>query len=305
MGGRGKTPLVAYVARLLVAAGERPSILSRGYARADRADGVVVVSDGDHLLADVARAGDEPFMLARQLPDVAVLVSEDRALAGRLAERAFGVTVHLLDDGFQHLPLAREADIVIAAPDDLGGRPLPFGRLREPAAALARADVVIASDDSSGNITRYMQAAGGPPVFTLVREVGDPQPIDGGAAITERGPAVAFSGIASPERFLTSLQDNGWLIHSSFRFADHYRYQRRDLEALAAAARREPGSQVLTTEKDAMRLLSLRPLPVPIAWVPLTIRVEPADRFQGWLVGRVQQRKRPFDSAFGLAQGMA
>src|SRR5204863_6685133 len=117
MGGRGKTPLVAHVARLLVAAGERPAILSRGYARADRADGVVVVSDGDHLQADVARGGDEPFMLARQLPGVAVLVAEDRALAGRLAERAFGVTVHLLDDGFQHLQLARDADIVLVDPE--------------------------------------------------------------------------------------------------------------------------------------------------------------------------------------------
>jgi len=201
MGGRGKTTLVAHVARLLVAAGERPAILSRGYARADRADGVVVVSDGHHLLADVDRGGDEPFMLARQLPGVAVLVSEDRVLAGRLAERAFGATVHLLDDGFQHLTLARDADIVIAAPEDIGGQPLPFGRLREPPAALSRADVVIASDDSNDIVTRYMQAAGGPAVFTLTREVGDPRSIDGGTAVTGRGPAVAFSGIASPESF--------------------------------------------------------------------------------------------------------
>lgn len=305
MGGRGKTPLVAHAARLLVAAGERPAILSRGYARADRADGVLVVSDGDHLQADVARAGDEPFMLARQLPGVAVLVSEDRALAGRLAERAFGVTVHLLDDGFQHLALARDADIVIAAPEDLGGKPMPFGRLREPASALAAADVIVAADDPNDIVARYMHVSRGPVVFRLTRDVGDPVPIDGGQPITGRGPAVAFAGIASPQRFLKSLEDDGWLVHASFRFADHHRYQARDLDALAGAAERKPGSAVLTTEKDAMRLLALRPLPAPIAWVPLTVRVEPAQDFQAWLMDRVGRRKIPFDSAFGLAQGRA
>jgi tetraacyldisaccharide 4'-kinase len=291
MGGRGKTPLVAHVARLLVAAGERPAILSRGYARADRADGVVVVSDGDHLQADVARAGDEPFMLARQLPGVSVLVSEDRALAGRLAERAFGVTVHLIDDGFQHLSLARDADIVIAAPDDLDGKPMPFGRLREPVSALASADAIVATDDPSDLVRRYMHAAGRPTVFTLTREIGDPVPVEGGEPITSRGPAVPFSGIASPQRFLASLEEDGWLIQASFKFADHHRYQARDLDAIARVAQGEPGSQVLTTEKDAVRLLALRPLPVPVAWVPLTVRVDPAADFQTWLIDRVRHRK--------------
>ena len=295
MGGRGKTPLVAHVAKLLIAAGERPAILSRGYARADRVDGVVVVSDGNHLQADVARAGDEPFMLARQLPGAAVLVSEDRALAGRLAERTLGATVHVLDDGFQHLQLARDADIVVAAPEDLGGKPMPFGRLREPTAALTAADVIVATDDSNDIVTRYMRALGGPPVFKLTREVGNPVPLDAGAPLTGRGAAVAFSGIGSPQGFLKSLEDDGWLVHASFRFADHHRYHRRDLEAIVRAAEQEPGSAVLTTEKDAMRLLALRPLPVSIAYVPLTVRVEPADGFQAWLIERV----RP------LAQGRA
>ncbi len=103
MGGRGKTPVVAYVARLLVEAGERPAILSRGYGRRRQEDGVVVVSDGRHLLADLDRSGDEPLMLARTVPGAAVLVCERRALAGALAERRFGATVHVLDDGFQHV----------------------------------------------------------------------------------------------------------------------------------------------------------------------------------------------------------
>src|SRR6185369_10264773 len=123
--------------------GERPSILSRGYGRAKPADGVVVVSDGSHLLTDVAHAGDEPYMLARAVPGAVVVVNPSRYLAGRVAEARFGCTVHLLDDGFQHLALMREVDLLVAPPADfLHTRPLPFGRFREPLDADAAADAL-------------------------------------------------------------------------------------------------------------------------------------------------------------------
>ena len=120
MGGRGKTPLVALVAGLLVAAGERPAILSRGYGRRIREDGVVIVSDGTHVSADLDRSGDEPLMLARAVPGAAVLVCDQRAIAAALAERVLGATVHVLDDGFQHRSMRRDLDIVAMAPQDLG-----------------------------------------------------------------------------------------------------------------------------------------------------------------------------------------
>ena len=153
MGGRGKTPVVAHLARLLLEAGERPAILSRGYARRRPEDGVVIVSDGTHLCADLDRSGDEPLMLARAIRGAAVLVCEVRALARTLAERALGATVHLLDDGFQHRQLGRDVDLVIIAPEDLQDRRLPFGRLREPVSALARADAVLVDGDPA-TVTR-------------------------------------------------------------------------------------------------------------------------------------------------------
>src|SRR4029079_6954208 len=119
VGGSGKTPLVAYLAARLLERGWHPSILSRGYGRAYVADGVVVVSDGRTVLADLARSGDEHLMLARQLPGVAVLVSPNRHLAGRLAEARFGCDVHLLDDGFQHFVLERDIDLLVVGPDDV------------------------------------------------------------------------------------------------------------------------------------------------------------------------------------------
>ena len=108
VGGSGKTPAVAAIVRLLQARGERPVILSRGYGRRAATAGVIVVSDGTRLLEPVERSGDEPQMLARWLPDVPVLVAADRHRAGRVAERQLGASVHVLDDGFQHLRLARD-----------------------------------------------------------------------------------------------------------------------------------------------------------------------------------------------------
>jgi hypothetical protein len=131
--GRHRQSPVVAIAEWLVAQGERPAILSRGYARANAVDGVVVVSDGTSVRAGLDVSGDEPLMLARQVPGAAVCVSPDRYLAGTLAETALGCTVHVLDDGFQHLELARDLDVLVTTLGEIpGGRVLPMGRLREP-----------------------------------------------------------------------------------------------------------------------------------------------------------------------------
>ncbi len=198
VGGSGKTPLVAHLACLLQDAGHRPAILTRGYARARPSDGVTVVSDGDRLLADLDRAGDEPLMLARRLPGVPVLVSSDRYLSGRLAERRFGCSVHLLDDGFQHFQLERDTDLVVVSGADLL-RPatLPFGRLREPidvvreASAVILADVDPAEEDAAAEALR---ALGVGTAFRLARESGAPQPVDRGRSIRAAGGRCAGAG---------------------------------------------------------------------------------------------------------------
>jgi len=122
MGGSGKTPVVAALARLLLARGERPAILTRGYGRRDATEGVLVVSDRERVIEPVSRSGDEPQMLARALSGIPVLVSPDRYVAGSFAERRFGATVCLLDDGFQHVQLERDIDLLLVAPGDLQER---------------------------------------------------------------------------------------------------------------------------------------------------------------------------------------
>lgn len=281
LGGRGKTPLTAHVARLLVQAGERPAILTRGYARRRPDDGVVVVSDGTHLLADVDRAGDEPLMLARDGPGACVLVSENRALAGALAERLLGATVHLLDDGFQHLALARDIDIVIVTGADFTDRTLPFGRLREPIEALASADAVIA--DGTSDLT--------PSRFSFQRTIGDPVLLEPERPwICEDRRVVALAGIAEPARFSQALSAEGWRVVDALNFGDHHHYSPSDLSRIAAASARA-GAPVLTTAKDAMRLLPMRPLLAPVAYVPLAVAVQPEAEFRTWLFDRLREAR--------------
>ena len=304
MGGRAKTPLAAYVAARLRDMGERPAILSRGYGRRDPVDGVVVVRDPDGIRADLDRAGDEPLMLARQLDGVAVLVCPDRYLAGRLAEHHFASTVHVLDDGFQHFALRRDADIVIVAAEDLppeGGsrtsgsrasegdartgrhpKTLPSGRLREPVDALEAADAVILLGDA-GIAAPQRPAWRARRSLQAVRAAEPSQlPPAPGA-----GPVLALAGIAEPDGFFADLRAAGWAIARELRFRDHHRYSREDVAAIASAAAQSGARAVLTTEKDLVRLLPFRPFSLPVAFAPLALRIDEAATFDAWLRERV------------------
>ncbi len=126
VGGSGKTPTVAAIALLLRDSGERPVILSRGYARRDRRSPILVVSDGIRILEPVACSGDEPQLLARSLYGVPVVIGADRYAAGMVAERELAATVLILDDGFQHFQLERDVDLLVVNSTDLEEQPLPL-----------------------------------------------------------------------------------------------------------------------------------------------------------------------------------
>jgi tetraacyldisaccharide 4'-kinase len=269
--------------------GERPSILSRGYGRRDAADGVVVVRDPGGIRADLDRAGDEPLMLARQQDGIAVLVSASRYLSGRLAEHHFGCTVHVLDDGFQHFDLHRDADILVVARDDIE-QPLtlPSGRLREPLDAAAACDAIIALDDADAR-----GIAGRRPTWRARRRQGAARMAEPLGAPVERtgGAVVAVAGIAQPSAFFNDLRAAGWTLARELPFADHHRYSRRDVAAIADAARSSGAALVVTTEKDLVRLLPFRPFPLPVAFVPLNVELESAATFDDWLRTRLQDAR--------------
>ena len=277
VGGSSKTPLAAGIARMLLDMGERPSILSRGYAREIVEDGTVIVSDGKTLLADVARSGDEPLMLARQVRRAAVLVSSSRYVSGRIAESKLGCTVHVLDDGFQHFDLVRDVDLLVAPATLDDARTLPFGRFREPLDAAAAADALLVEIDAPQGRAEALRDQSArlkvPIAFEFSRRIAGP-PAD--------RPAFAFAGIARPERFFDDLEKAGWRLTGRRAFADHHRYSDREIDDIAAAAAASGAQVILTTEKDLVRL---RP-GANIVAVPLEVSIAPS--FGPWLAERLR-----------------
>lgn len=292
VGGSGKTPMVEYIARLLLDEGERPAILTRGYARQRPLDGITVVSDGVDVRAPLAEAGDEPLMLARALPGAMVLVGASRYLSGRLAERKLGATVHILDDGFQHFELARDVDLLLASDDDLSDRPLPAGRLRERLSAAAEADAVLVTatyDSAAERIGRALQV---PTVFRVTRTIGAPRMVAGSresVVVPPESRVFVVAGIARPDRFEGDISSTGWQIAGMMTFRDHHPFTAHDVKKIAAAAQAARCAIVLTTEKDAVRLSACELGDLPIASVPLVFGVEHPERFREWLLARIKQ----------------
>lgn len=287
VGGSGKTPATACIARLLLDRGERPVILSRGYARQHSSSAVTVVSDGSRVLTDVSHAGDEPLLLARALPGVPVLVCADRHQAGRMAEKQFDVTAHVLDDGFQHVKLARDIDILLADAVDLGDRVLPAGRLREPLANASLADAVIVPGMDQEAARSVAAQLGVADAFVMTRALGAAIPLPGSAPFVPDAPVFAVAGIARPERFFDDLRSSGVTLAGTRVFPDHHRFSQREIATVVESARAAGAASLVVTEKDAVRLTGMDLSTMPIAAVPLVARIEPAEAFATWLMDRL------------------
>lgn len=274
-GGTGKTPMVEFLARRLRFEGRRPAVVSRGYGRRSR--GVVVVSSGAGPRVGPDEGGDEPVAIARRLPAVPVVVGERRHDAAKAA-LALGADVLVLDDGYQHLALERDVDLLLLdASDPFGGARLPpGGMLREPLSALARADAFVftrvdrhpPSEAARAELSRRNPDA---PVFTarlrasgLWDETGSPV---AATRLAERR-FLAVCGIANPAAFSASLAEVELDPEEVLAFPDHNRYGRRDLERIERAADASGGAWIVTTEKDAVKLAGKTRLPL------VTLRLE-------------------------------
>jgi tetraacyldisaccharide 4'-kinase len=281
-GGTGKTPLVEWLARRFHFEGRRPAILSRGYHRRSR--GVVVVSEGNGPLVDPDGGGDEPVELARHLPGVLVVVAESRVEAALAADR-LGADLYLLDDGYQHLAVRRDVNLLLLdGRDPFGGGHLPpRGRLREPLSALARADAFVLTRidraEPPAELKRALLAAGPTtPIFSArIRATGvrdensAPVPAD---ALAERR-ILAVCGIANPGNFATSLGELDLTPEETLVFRDHQRYAESELDRIRRAAESSGCSWVVTTEKDAVKLWGR--LALPVVAVRLSVEfVEPS-----------------------------
>ncbi len=252
-GGTGKTPLVEWIARTLAAEGKKVCILTRGYGR-DNPDRQIVVSDGNNVLASPSEAGDEPFLLATNLVGVAAVISNaDRVEAARGAIKHLGTDCFVLDDGFQHLRVQRDLNIVTidATSPWGGGHLLPYGHLREPLSGLSRADcVVITRTDQATNVHNLRDEirhyTANVPIFNSRMRVKNPP-----AAMPS--PVAAFCAIGNPRSFFNQLPD----VVLEKTFPDHHRYSQSDVDSLIDAARRAGARSLITTAKDAVKLHSI------------------------------------------------
>jgi tetraacyldisaccharide 4'-kinase len=267
-GGTGKTPLVAYVAKLLAERGEKVCVLTRGYKRKDERRRVLV-SDGEKIHADAFTAGDEPYELAEKLLGKAIVIADaDRVSAGEWAKRKFGVTAFVLDDAFQHRRVRRDVDILcVDGSHPFGaGKLLPKGRLREPVGGLSRADIVVivkGHKDLSYQPLRndIKRTALSATTFEAERVLKRISPVRGADQTTtgDRDAAYfAFCGLANPAAFIVSLKEDGLRVIAAEALDDHHRYTQKEIHVIEKTARAAGAASLITTVKDAVKLRDLR-----------------------------------------------
>jgi len=304
VGGTGKTPIVETFARSMQAKGRKVAILSRGYKsrKTPWLEKILkkeerlprVVSDGERLLLNSDLAGDEPFMLASNLPEVAVIVDKDRVKAGKYAIRKLGCDTLVLDDGFQYLKIHQRLDIVLVDyTNPFGyGNVLPRGLLREPMRNLKRAGFIF--------ITKC-PPEGAPELKAKLRELNEHAEISecrhsskylknlytreqlGLDAIQGRKVAT-ISGIAVPEGFENGVRNLGADIVHTARYADHHRYTQQEIIETINQAVNAGAELIVTTEKDAVRFPRIDRCDLPVIYLRVEIEMlSGSDAFKDWI----------------------
>jgi len=296
-GGTGKTPVVEKFARALRDRGRKVAILSRGYKSKSAPlwskwlnwlthasePPPRVVSDGEKVLLNSELAGDEPYMLARNLPGVIVLVDKNRVKSGAYAIKKFGCDTLVLDDGFQYLPLKGRLNLLLIDKTNPFGNGflLPRGVLREPIKHLQRASYVFLTKSDGKRDTELEDLINkhnpGVDIIECAHRPQYLQRFDSDERLTLahlQGKRVgAFSGIATPESFEKFLKDLGATLDYTRRFLDHYRFSYEDLVSIFSEAMEKRVDFIVTTEKDAVRLPEHLPCPVPLYYLRLEIDI--------------------------------
>jgi tetraacyldisaccharide 4'-kinase len=274
VGGTGKTPLVAFVARVLAEQGAKVCILTRGYGRENSKERVLV-SDGENILADARAAGDEPAELAKKLLGKAIVLADaDRVAAAKWARDNFNVTAFVLDDAFQHRRAKRDLDIVcVDATNPFGNsKALPFGILREPLENLERAGLIIITranlaeniSDLKLQITNFNSAC---PIFTAENKISGLIKLEEFFSDIEKttdnrqqptNKLLAFCALGNPNNFFEQLKRENFNLTATRKFPDHHRYTQGDVTKLESEAGQKNAEILLTTAKDAVKLAHLK-----------------------------------------------
>lgn len=254
VGGTGKTPVTDYLLKLVAHKGLKPAVVSRGYG-GDYSGSYALVSDGKQVLLDAQQCGDEPLLLAKRNPGTVVVVARRRADGLRYLEENFVINLVILDDGFQHMQVARDLDIVLldSAKPFGNGYVLPAGILRERRTELARADLVLLTRYAGISLPEDYFSA---PVLRCRHRLGGQIKSLAGEVVSfdwlKEQRVVLFAGVADPLGFFQSVQKLGVEASACLTFSDHVEYGQTEIKRINEAT--EAGGVLLTTEKDAVKL---------------------------------------------------
>jgi tetraacyldisaccharide 4'-kinase len=305
VGGTGKTPLVQYIARYLAEQYRSVAILTRGYGRASGGrrvlnDTKATASEREaSRLSSYREFGDEPLMLARALPEIPVVIEQKRYEGGRWAERELGAEVLILDDGYQHLALARDLNLLLLdATDPFGGFEMaPFGRLREPVYAVKRADAVIITRADrpfdQGLTLRVIRdlCGDGVPVIYVYSSIKELRHLPTSEVYGVEDFAgwnmAAVCGIGNPAAFTEDILRAGMQVAVERFFSDHHAFTQEELDAVIAEARQAGADAVITTEKDAVRLEGLTSGDFPVYAARLEIESDDEVKLKSLLLRTV------------------
>jgi tetraacyldisaccharide 4'-kinase len=305
-GGTGKTPATCMLAEWAVNEGYRVAVLSRGYGSRSKKK-ILEVSDERGISATPAEAGDEPYLLARRLQGVPVIISKRRYPAGLLAHEKYGTNFFILDDGFQHLGLERHLDLVLMdATSPFGnGHLLPWGPLREPVGHLNRADAFVltrsnrASLESGRDPKRLLQRRfPKKPVFESVhvpkRIVFPNRGEDHAPDFLNEKRVVAFAGIARPDAFRDTLKALGAEPVAFKAFRDHHSFTEAEIRRLNEDIARLNADCLVTTEKDWVRLKDLAVECPNLAFLSITFELlGEHEQFFSMIREKVKQGQSP------------
>lgn len=263
LGGTGKTPVVILIAEILKDHGLKPAVLSRGYG-GDSEDKVNVVSDGQQILLSADVAGDEPVMIAERLKNIPVLTGTDRFLTGNYALENFGADTLILDDGYQHLALARNLNVLLLdQTEPLGnGHLFPAGELREPMEASSRSDLICltrcSEDEKLDSQVSELKLPTDVPVIKTALRLESFVRLDSHetipTAVLQDQPVAAFCGIAKPGDFRHTLETAKAQVVFFSAFPDHHRYGANDLKVIDQKAMKAGAKYIVVTEKDSVKI---------------------------------------------------
>lgn len=264
-GGTGKTPMAIDISKRLIAAGYRVAILSRGYGRKSKKK-TAVVSDGKGTFASIEDSGDEPLLIARSVPEAIVIVGSSRVESAEIAINDYGADAIVLDDGFQHIRVERDVDLVLVDYNDEPDKDslLPAGRLREPLSALIRAKVVVITkvpvdydEEKLENLRRLIAKYATRAEIAAARFVPKHLKAHNGVFPIDKlkgQRVIGFCGVARPESFAKTLASMGCEVVDLKGFSDHHWYTPEELTALEKHMRTSNASAVITTEKDMVKI---------------------------------------------------